>query len=218
VSNWLRLAIGFRCIFLYNPMPELIWDAKYRAGKKAGPVRNELPFQTVETVKRERPRSPAEPGAFLSRPRQRMRLIWGDKKYVLPILLWEFAGRANLIYIDRPFDTGADFSFTATIGDYPRSTRMAHLLTKKPSILEQKAYRDTWGVSKEERRSMTSTASATLCSRPTKQPLTERPSGLPDVCQFPLHSPVFAKSAKGLILAHLRMLVSTRPALVTTRR
>ena len=39
----------------------------------------------------------------------------GDKKYVLPSLLPEFAGKVNLIYIDPPFDTGADFSFTATI-------------------------------------------------------------------------------------------------------
>ena len=45
----------------------------------------------------------------------RNRLIWGDKKYVLPSLLPEFAGKVNLIYIDPPFDTGADFSFTATI-------------------------------------------------------------------------------------------------------
>jgi adenine specific DNA methylase Mod len=42
----------------------------------------------------------------------RNRLIWGDKKYVLPSLLPEFAGQVNLIYIDPPFDTGADFSFT----------------------------------------------------------------------------------------------------------
>ena len=31
-------------------MPELIWDAKYQDGKRAGPVRIALPFQTVETV------------------------------------------------------------------------------------------------------------------------------------------------------------------------
>lgn len=31
-------------------MPELIWDAKYQGGKRGGPVRIELPFQTVETV------------------------------------------------------------------------------------------------------------------------------------------------------------------------
>ncbi len=39
----------------------------------------------------------------------------GDKKYVLPSLLAEFAGKVNLIYIDPPFDTGADFSFMATV-------------------------------------------------------------------------------------------------------
>jgi hypothetical protein len=38
---------------------------------------------------------------------------------MLPSLLAEFAGKVNLIYIDPPFDTGADFSFTATVPDYP---------------------------------------------------------------------------------------------------
>jgi hypothetical protein len=31
-------------------MTELIWDGKYKDGKKVGPVRIQLPFQTVETV------------------------------------------------------------------------------------------------------------------------------------------------------------------------
>jgi hypothetical protein len=31
-------------------MTELIWDGKYRHGKKQGPVRIALPFQTIETV------------------------------------------------------------------------------------------------------------------------------------------------------------------------
>jgi adenine-specific DNA-methyltransferase len=31
-------------------MPELIWDGKYKEGKKQGPVRISLPFQTIETV------------------------------------------------------------------------------------------------------------------------------------------------------------------------
>ena len=53
----------------------------------------------------------------------RNRLIWGDKKYVLPSLLAEFAGKVNLIYIDPPFDTGADFSFTATVPDDPEVGR-----------------------------------------------------------------------------------------------
>jgi adenine specific DNA methylase Mod len=67
----------------------------------------------------------------------RNRLIWGDKKYVLPALLDEFAGKVDLIYIDPPFDTGADFSFQVEIED-------ARFL-KEPSVIEQKAYRDTWG-------------------------------------------------------------------------
>jgi len=73
-------------------------------------------------------------------------LIWGDKKYVLPSLLSEFAGKVNLIYIDPPFDTGADFSFTASIPDHPETEEDdSSSFVKEPSIIEQKAYRDTWG-------------------------------------------------------------------------
>jgi len=76
----------------------------------------------------------------------RNRLIWGDKKYVLPSLLHEFAGKVNLIYIDPPFDTGADFSFKATIPDNPETEEdETTSFVKEPSIIEQKAYRDTWG-------------------------------------------------------------------------
>jgi adenine-specific DNA-methyltransferase len=51
----------------------------------------------------------------------RDRLIWGDKKYVLSSLLAEFTGRVNLIYIDPPFDTGQDFSYSATVPESPLS-------------------------------------------------------------------------------------------------
>lgn len=74
------------------------------------------------------------------------RLIWGDKKYVLPSLLAEFAGKVNLMYYDPPFNIGADFSFTATIPDHPDTPEDdSQEFTKEPSIIEQKAYRDTWG-------------------------------------------------------------------------
>jgi hypothetical protein len=73
-------------------------------------------------------------------------IIWGDKKYVLPSLLAEFAGTVNLIYIDPPFDTGADFSFTATVPEAPDEEEdESFTFTKEPSIIEHKAYRDTWG-------------------------------------------------------------------------
>ncbi|KAF0107307.1 MAG: hypothetical protein FD146_1785 [Anaerolineaceae bacterium] len=130
-------------------MTELIWQGKYdENGKRTAPLRVSLPFQTVETINES------------SMERQRMldlfsagrdsdwrnRLIWGDKKYVLPSLLDEFAGKVNLIYIDPPFNVGADFSFTATIADHPDTDEDETAeFTKQPSLIEQKAYRDTWG-------------------------------------------------------------------------
>ncbi|HLI29847.1 MAG TPA: DNA methyltransferase, partial [Terriglobia bacterium] len=129
-------------------MTELIWDGKYKDGKKQGPVRIALPFQTIETVNEGTEARLRSLELFASGRETgwRNRLIWGDKKYVLPSLLPEFAGKVNLIYIDPPFDTGADFSFTATIPEQPNSDRdETTSFTKEPSILEQKAYRDTWG-------------------------------------------------------------------------
>jgi len=52
-------------------------------------------------------------------------------------LLPRFAGKINLIYIDPPFATGQDFSFRVRVGDEE--------FVKEPSIIEEKAYRDTWG-------------------------------------------------------------------------
>ena len=122
-------------------MTELTWDGKYKDGKQVGPVRIALPFQTVETVNETaQERQLTLDLLFAGRETEwRNRLIWGDKKYVLPSLLPEFASKVNLIYIDPPFATGADFSFTAAIPESDES------FTKEPSIIEQKAYRDTWG-------------------------------------------------------------------------
>jgi DNA modification methylase len=72
------------------------------------------------------------------------KLIWGDNKLILSSLKngplreeIEAQGGINLIYIDPPFDVGADFSMDIEIG--------GETLTKKPGILEELAYRDTWG-------------------------------------------------------------------------
>jgi adenine-specific DNA-methyltransferase len=137
-------------------MAELIWDGKYdEHGNKRAPVRIELPFQTVETVNesaQDRQRT-LELSASGNDPEWRNRLIWGDKKYVLPSLLPEFAGKVDLIYVDPPFDTGADFSYTATLGEQLDSPDQEQVFfTKEPSFVEQKAYRDTWGVSREEQQ------------------------------------------------------------------
>jgi len=129
-------------------MTELIWEGKYKDAKKQGPVRIALPFQTIETVNESAQDRRRNLELFASGrdTEWRNRLIWGDKKYVLPSLLPEFAGKLDLIYIDPPFDTGADFSFLAQIPEEidPESEQPTSF-TKEPSLLEQKAYRDTWG-------------------------------------------------------------------------
>lgn len=95
-------------------MVELIWDGKYDAHcKRVAPLRVALPFQTVETVNESAQERQLMVDLFsVGRDTEwRNRLIWGDKKYVLPSLLPEFVGKVDLIYIDPPFATGSDFSF-----------------------------------------------------------------------------------------------------------
>jgi adenine-specific DNA-methyltransferase len=122
-------------------------EGKYdSAGNRIAPLRVPLPFQTVETVN-ESTADRRHTLELFGQHRQtewRNRLIWGDKKYVLPSLLAEFAGKVNLIYIDPPFDTGADFSFTASVPNHPDEDEdeAATTFTKEPSIIEHKAYRD----------------------------------------------------------------------------
>lgn len=130
-------------------MTELIWDGKYDdKGNKVAPPRIALPFQTVETVNESAADRDRMQDLFASGHATdwRNRLIWGDKKYVLPSLLEEFAGKVNLIYIDPPFATGANFSYTASIPDDPGTDGdQGATFVKQPSVIEQKAYRDTWG-------------------------------------------------------------------------
>lgn len=120
-------------------MPELVWDGKYGAdGKRVAPLRIILPFQTIETVNEStQERQRALDFTSSDEPDWRNRLIWGDKKYVLPALLDEFTGGVDLIYIDPPFFTGDEFSFRISVNGED--------FTKEPTLVEQKAYRDTWG-------------------------------------------------------------------------
>ncbi len=109
-------------------------------GKRTEIERVVLPFQIVETVNESKAdrdeltlfRQRGEPA-----PGWRNKLIWGDNKYIMASLLSEFAGKINLIYIDPPFATGADFSINIKLGDLE--------WTKEASVIEEKAYRDTWG-------------------------------------------------------------------------
>jgi len=121
---------------------ELVWAGKYDEKGQLRPVeRTILPFQVVETVNESKAdREKVQRDLFTLLPRDdtwRNMLIWGDNKVVMSSLLPRFAGKINLIYIDPPFATGQDFSFRVQVG--------GEEFVKEPSIIEEKAYRDTWG-------------------------------------------------------------------------
>ena len=128
---------------------ELVWN-----GKSNEVCNIVLPFQTIEQVDEPRAEKPQDTAlqsdmfAMDNRGRQLQgwtnKLIWGDNKLILSSLKngplreeIEKQGGIKLIYIDPPFDVGADFSMDIEIGD--------DTFTKKPNILEEIAYRDTWG-------------------------------------------------------------------------
>jgi len=145
-------AFRFR-LFADKREVELVWNGKSREVSNVV-----LPFQTIEQVDEPRVEAdrdgvaePAQTGIFDERGRQRAgwvnKLIWGDNKLILSSLKngplreeIEQAGGLKLIYIDPPFDVGADFSMDVEIGGGDGET-----FTKKPNVLEQLAYRDTWG-------------------------------------------------------------------------
>jgi len=121
---------------------ELIWQGKYRDdGSLNLPGKVSWPFQTIETVNESKvDRERMQKSLGFERKEAgpwRNRLIWGDNKYIMSSLLSEFAGKINLIYIDPPFATGADFSYKVEVG--------SEEVTKEPSMIEEVAYRDTWG-------------------------------------------------------------------------
>ena len=122
---------------------ELVWN-----GKTRDVCTTVLPFQTLEHIDEPRTETKTQPDFFDSRGRQQKgwtnKLIWGDNKLILSSLKSgalrqqiEDAGGLKLIYIDPPFDVGADFSMDIEIG--------GETFHKEANLLEQIAYRDTWG-------------------------------------------------------------------------
>jgi adenine-specific DNA-methyltransferase len=133
---------------------ELVWPGKYNEDGTLKEVpRVSLPFQVIERVNESRATREAKKGGVQQtlfdvwegkegdtfEEGWRNKLIWGDNLLVMGSLLEKFAGKIDLIYIDPPFATGADFSFTAPIGE------SGDEIDKAQSIIEEKAYRDTWG-------------------------------------------------------------------------
>jgi len=131
---------------------ELVWN-----GKSSEVCNIVLPFQVIEQV--DEPRAEKDTRLQMSlfdldaRGRQLKgwtnKLIWGDNKLILSSLKngplreeTEKQGGLKLIYIDPPFDVGADFSMDIEITS---SDGNSDTFTKKPNILEEIANRDTWG-------------------------------------------------------------------------
>ncbi|MBU4454925.1 hypothetical protein KJ586_00200, partial [Patescibacteria group bacterium] len=124
---------------------ELLWNGKTYEVETVV-----LPFQTIEHI--DEPRSEEKinlQGSLFDTGGRQVKgwtnkLIWGDNKLILSSLKngplrkqIEAEGGLKLIYIDPPFDVGADFSMNIEIGE--------ESFTKKPSVIEEIAYRDTWG-------------------------------------------------------------------------
>lgn len=133
---------------------ELVWPGKFNDDGTARELpRPRLPFQVIEAINesrasRESGRHGKQSTLFeIYEGREgetfelgwRNKLIWGDNRLVMSSLLEKFAGKVKLIYIDPPFATGADFSFRSQVGDGDLE------IEKESSIIEEKAYRDTWG-------------------------------------------------------------------------
>jgi DNA modification methylase len=132
---------------------ELVWPGKYKEDGTLKEVpRVSLPFQVIETFNESRATREVKKVESMSlfdvyegmegdtfEAGWRNKLIWGDNLLVMGSLLEKFAGKIDLIYIDPPFATGANFSFTAEIGESGEE------LLKEQSAIEEKAYRDTWG-------------------------------------------------------------------------
>ena len=121
----------------------LFWN-----GRKEEVTNVALPFHSIEHIDEPRKETNQLPELFDFRGRQLKgwtnKLIWGDNKLILSSLAngpmreeIEKEGGLKLIYIDPPFAVGADFGFEIEIG--------GEKAEKKQSIIEEIAYRDTWG-------------------------------------------------------------------------
>ena len=124
----------------------LFWN-----GRKEDVTNIALPFHSIEHIDEPRKEAAKQQASMFEtdfRGRQLKgwtnKLIWGDNKLILSSLAngplreeIEKEGGLKLIYIDPPFAVGADFGFEIEIG--------GETAEKKQSIIEEIAYRDTWG-------------------------------------------------------------------------
>ncbi|MDP2338636.1 MAG: site-specific DNA-methyltransferase [Bacteroidota bacterium] len=130
----------------------LFWN-----GRKEEVTNVALPFHSIEHIDEPRKEAAKQQTSMFEtdfRGRQLKgwtnKLIWGDNKLILSSLAngpmreeIEKQGGLKLIYIDPPFAVGADFGFNIEIPSTDGSGTES--VEKKQSIIEEIAYRDTWG-------------------------------------------------------------------------
>ena len=98
-------------------MAELTWPGKHRIDLAKAVTNQQYRFDTINHSSATSDAPATEQAPWSNR------LLWGDKAQVLPLLLTDFNGAINLIYIDPPFMTGRIFYHSDGV---------------------QLAYRDTW--------------------------------------------------------------------------
>ncbi|MBD2652859.1 site-specific DNA-methyltransferase [Synechocystis sp. FACHB-383] len=136
---------------------KLVWDSK----PKRAPNPKDIEFQTAELVIPNAAQAnqfnlpifnqpqagvtslfPGQMGELLLGEQeidksQMNRLIWGDNLLAMQALLAQgYAGKIDLIYIDPPFLSSADYNFQLSVE--------GKKVTKEASIIERLAYTDTW--------------------------------------------------------------------------
>ncbi len=126
----------------------LFWN-----GRSEEVTRSVLPFHSIEHIDEPRKEATKQGEMFSlfetdTRGRQLKgwtnKLIWGDNKLILSSLAHgplrkeiDEQGGLKLIYIDPPFAVGSDFGFNVEIA--------GETAEKRQSVIEEIAYRDTWG-------------------------------------------------------------------------
>ncbi|HOC95363.1 MAG TPA: site-specific DNA-methyltransferase [Candidatus Cloacimonadota bacterium] len=133
---------------------ELIWEGKYDEYGNRREIKlpsTPYPLQKIETIDEPHDRIKAdrvvqdeifdETKFHEGHHHDNFRnmLIWGDNKLIMHSLLEKYRGQIDLVYIDPPFDVGADFTMEVQLGEKKDS------VLKEQSIMEAVAYRDTWG-------------------------------------------------------------------------
>lgn len=133
---------------LIDQLPKIVADGKKEAEKilEALNDREKIVLQTNEYVLPSKERSGLFSGQVKSVAEKQWlnRLVYGDNLLVMQALLAgdpatgmpSMRGKIDLIYIDPPFDSKANYRTKITLpsGD----------IEQKPTVLEQFAYSDTW--------------------------------------------------------------------------